>query len=387
MMDGSSLEAAPLRSFSAAGVAAYRTQVRAWISANLPKEWREGATPPDFAESIRRRREWDRLRAVGGYGGITWPREYGGRGEGPIEEFIFYEEAARAHAPDTANSIGYDLSGPALMEYGTAAQQARFLPGIIEARDLWCEGFSEPNAGSDLANVATRATRVEGGWRIDGHKIWTSRAQFADWCYLLCKTADGPRHRNLSVLLVDMHQPSIRVAPIRQISEGPEFNEVFFDGAFAPEENLLGTENDGWRLAGLSGFRQRRKVFDAIRWFVLVAESLDRLKATVAKPGGARFAQRYRELLGRTQALRWHAMRVTEMMAQDGEWLKPSSILRVAWSELWQDIAECGVAAGLPEEEAYWRMTYLETRAVTIHSGTAQIQRNVIADRTLELPR
>jgi alkylation response protein AidB-like acyl-CoA dehydrogenase len=386
-MDGISLGAGPLRSFNAPGVDAYRAQVRAWIDATLPKAWREDTAPPGFVESIRRRREWDRLRAVGGYGGITWPREYGGRGEGPIEEFIFYEEAARAHAPDTANSIGYDLSGPALMEYGTPAQQARFLPGIIEARDLWCEGFSEPNAGSDLANVATRATRVEGGWRIEGHKIWTSRAQFASWCYLLCRTADGPPRRNLSVLLVDMRQPGIRIAPIRQISEGPEFNEVFFDGAFAPAENLLGAENDGWRLAGLSGFRARRKVFDAIRWFVLVAESLDRLKATVGKPGGARFAQRYRELLGRAQALRWHAMRVTEMMAQDGEWLKPSSILRVTWSELWQDIAECGIAAGLPEEEAYWRMTYLETRAVTIHSGTAQIQRNVIADRTLELPR
>jgi len=380
-------EQSHLLSFSDAGVDRYREGVRAWLTESLPREWlQEGHRLASFDEQLKIRRAWDRLKYLGGYAAIAWPKAYGGRGEGPIEEFVFFEEAARAHAPDTAGVIGYDLAGPAIIAFGTEDQKKRFLPGIVSAADLWCEGFSEPDAGSDLANAHTRAERVAGGYRIHGHKIWTSRAQYADWCYLLARTADGPPRRNLTVFLFNMRQPGVRVAPIRQISERPEFNEVFFDGAFVPDIDRLGAENDGWRLAGLSGFRQSRRVFDALRWFVLIRETLDQLKTDVAMDG-PRFQQRCLELNGRTQALLWHMRRVTEMMASGGQWLAPSQILRLAWSELWQEITECGLAVGLPQSDAYWRMRYLEARAVTIHSGTAQIQRNLIADRVLELPR
>lgn len=375
-----------IRSFADPRVDEYREQVRSWITRTLPSEWSESNTPPTFEEDIRRRLEWDRLKARDGWAGIPWPREYGGRGEGPIEEYIFYEEAARAHAPNTANAIGLDLAGPALMEFGTDEQRAHFLPRIINAQDLWCEGFSEPNAGSDLAALTTRAEKVPGGYRIYGQKIWTSRAQFAARVFLAVKTADGPRRRNISVLLVDMLQPEITVRPIEQISEGPEFNLVFFDGAFAPDDCLLGEENRGWDIIGLSGFRQSRRIFDAVRWYVLIGETLDRLAECVELEGG-RQRERLVELQARATALRWHMKRTTEMMAQDANWLKPVQVLRLEWSELWQAIAECGIATGCRKYESYWRFRYIDTRSVTIHGGTSQIQRNVIADRVLELPR
>lgn len=375
----------PIKSFADPQAKKYREAARKWIEATLPREWQSGLRP-NFEEEIRRRREWDRLMAAGGYAGIVWSREYGGRGEGPIEEYLFYQEATRAHAPNTANAIGLDLTGPALMEFGTAAQRARFLPRIISAEHLWCEGFSEPNAGSDLAAVATRAEKVEGGWRIHGQKIWTSRAQFADWIFLAVKTSDGPRRRNLSVMLVDMHQPGILVQPINQISEGSEFNQVFFDGAFAADDQLLGVENKGWEIIGLSGFRQRRRIFDAVRWYVLIGETLDQLAQCVAATQW-RYRQQLIDLQARAAALRWHMMRTTEMMAQDSDWLHSTQVLRLEWSELWQAITECGFATGCESHEDYWRFRYLDTRSVTIHGGTAQIQRNLIADRVLELPR
>jgi alkylation response protein AidB-like acyl-CoA dehydrogenase len=373
-------------SFSDPRVASYRLAARNWIASALPREWAEDHDPPSFEEDIRRRREWDRLKARDGWAGIPWPRAYGGRGEGPVEEYVFYEEATRAHAPNTANAIGLDLAGPALMEFGTDEQRARFLPRIINAEDLWCEGFSEPNAGSDLAALSTRAEKVSGGWQIEGQKIWTSRAQFADRIFLAARTCDGPRHRNISVLLVDMHQPGISVRPIEQISEGPEFNFVFFDGAFVADDCLLGEENKGWNIIGLSGFRQGRRIFDAVRWYVIIGETLDKLAACVAHQGG-RQHRRLVELQSRAAALRWHMMRTTEMMAQDAGWLKPVQVLRLEWSELWQEVAECGIAIGCRQCEPYWRFRYIDTRSVTIHGGTAQIQRNVIADRVLELPR
>lgn len=377
----------PVRSFAAPRAAAYREAARAWIAAHLPADWNDsGKEPPSFEEDIRRRREWDRLKAKGGYSGIGWPKKFGGCGAGPIEEYLFFEEATRAHAPNTVNAIGFDLAGPALMEFGTPEQQARFLPGIVAGEELWCEGLSEPNAGSDLAAIGLRAQKVAGGYRIHGQKIWTSRAQFADWIFLAAKTADAPRRRNLSVLLVDMHQPGITVQPIQQISGGPEFNHVFFDDAFAADDQLLGVENTGWNIIGLSGFRQSRRIFDAVRWYVIIGETLDQLRECVAASDG-RQQQRLRELHARAAALRWHMMRMTETMAQGGEWLRPVQILRLEWSELWQAICECGVATGCRDHEAYWRFRYIDTRSVTIHGGTAQIQRNIIADRVLELPR
>ena len=374
-----------LKSFADPTVAVYREEARLWIQSNLPPQWAT-QSPATFEEDIARRWEWDRLRGAGGYAGIPWPKVFGGRGEGPIEEYLFFEEAAKAHAPNTANSIGWNLAGPAIMEYGTPYQQERFLPKIILGEELWCEGLSEPNAGSDLASIATRARKVPGGYQINGQKIWTSRAQFAHWVFLAVKTSDQPRRRNLSVLLVDMKQPQITVTPINQISEGPEFNQVFFDGAFAAEEHLLGDENGGWGIIGLSHFRQQRRVFDAVRWYVLIAETLDQLAHCVAQTGN-RQRQRLVELQAQAAALRWHMMRMTEMMAQEKQWLEPVQILRVAWSELWQAITECGIHTGCLEHEDYWRFKYLDTRSVTIHGGTAQIQRNVIADRVLKLPR
>jgi alkylation response protein AidB-like acyl-CoA dehydrogenase len=376
----------PMRSFSNPAIDSYREMVRSWITSNLPEECRAAnlaSQPHD--KQMEQRIAWDRIKGASGYNAIGWPERYGGRGEGIVEEFVFFEEAAKAHAPDQASFIGPDLVGPALMEFGTEEQKQQFLPSIASATELWCEGFSEPNAGSDLANVTTRADRIEGGYRIFGHKIWTSRAQFADWCYLLARTAKGPRRKNLSIFLLNMRQSGIRILPIRQITDQPDFCEVFFDGPFVSDQQLLGTENDGWKLAGLSGFRQSRRILSALNWYCVIKEAIDQLKADSALVVGHH--QRVDELNARVSMLRWHIMRAAELFANGGNWQALSQPLKLTWSELWQDITECGVAFAQPESASYWDREYLESRSATIHGGTAQIQRNLIADRVLELPR
>jgi alkylation response protein AidB-like acyl-CoA dehydrogenase len=380
-------ENAPMRAGSFADPLAdkFRAEVSSWLGRVARPEWQQEVLAEGTEDDrIAMRREWDKIVEDGGFGGLSWPVEYGGRGLGPIEEYIFHVEAARYSAPDLLNCIGFDLAGPAILAAGTPEQQARFLPRILHGQDLWCEGFSEPNAGSDMAATATVAEPSEGGYRVTGQKVWTSFAHLADWCYLLVKSsATAARHHNLSILLLDMTSPGIEVRPIRQITGESEFNELFLDNVFVPGENLLGTENDGWDLATLAGFRHGRRPFDALRRYIQIRGAADQLGRCRAEQGLTGLSEQERE----TELLRWHISRVIEGLAGGRDVRGPSSTLRIVWGQLWQRISEAGLALGCPNHEAYWRYQYLYTRFGTIAGGTEQIQRNIISDRVLELPR
>jgi alkylation response protein AidB-like acyl-CoA dehydrogenase len=361
----------------------------------MSADWKrhlQSPLPDDQVVEIRR--EWGREVWRGGYAGLTWPVEHGGRGLGPIEEYIYFEEAARARAPETLDMLGKYLAGPSIILDGTEPQKRAYLRPILAGDEIWCEGYSEPNAGSDLANVSTRAEWDGSLYRIHGTKIWTSHASIADRCYLLVKTSSElPRHHNLSVLLVDMHQAGIEVRKIRDMTGGSMFTEVIFDGAIATRDQLLGEENKGWALVGLSGpFRKVRILQNGLRIYVELHELVEQYEVC-----GSRCVRRGRSATNATRVVeelrtqlglyRWHLRRLAELQATNGDWLGPASIVRVTGTEFNQSVVAAGLDLHCYEHEAYWRHWYLRNRMHTIAGGTAQIQRNVIANSILKLPR
>lgn len=373
-------------SFSTAEVERFRAEVREWVATAVPRRWIERADRPLTPdEEVELRREWDKIIYRAGYAGLTWPTEYGGRGLGPIEEYVFFEECARAHAPDLLDIIGRFVAAPAIIGFGSDEQKRRFVPRILSGDEIWCEGFSEPNAGSDLAAVTTTAVRDGDTYRISGVKVWTSNAHLADRCVLLARTSlTARRHHNLSIFLLDMRQPGVHAVPIRQITDSKDTSQVFFDGAIATAAELLGVEHEGWGFATLAGFRSTRGTFDAARR-VFLRESFDQIRDCCRTVGGP-WAEVER-VETKLDLLRWHGMRATELRAAGRDHAPASAILKVYWSELWQEINELGLSLACPLHEEYWRVRYLEARSATIYGGTAQIQRNVIAERVLGLPR
>lgn len=376
-----------MRTLSDPDVVAFREEVRAWLQSAMPREWVERRDVMSEEEKLEARRQWEKILFAGGYAGITWPTEYGGRGLGPLENLAFYEEAAAVHALDELNTIGKYLAGPAIIAHGTPEQKALHLPKILAGEWIWCEGFSEPGAGSDLAAVSTTAERVGDEYRINGQKIWTSRAEVASFCYLLVRTSkELPRHHNLSLFLFDMRQPGVKTTPIRQITgEQTHFSQVFFDGARATPSQMLGKENEGWALGTLLGFRSERQAADALRRYVQMHEWFDQLREctdeTCAHPDA------FERLRVRLEVLRWHIRRCVELTANGRKWYPASAVLKLYWSELMQEIATAGLELACARHLGYWRLRYLDSRASTIYGGPAQIQRNVIADRVLELTR
>ncbi len=229
----------------------FRTELRDWLACNLPPGWGVMYREPEVeAERFAFRLDWERRLHAAGWSGISWPVEYGGRGATLVEQAIFQEELARANAPEPVNIIGRNLTAPTLMAHGTAAQKDRFLPNILSSEEIWCQGFSEPNSGSDLASVRCRALLDGEHFIVNGQKIWTSFAQYAQWCFALVRTDPAlPKHKGLSFLLLDMRSPGITIRPLTQITGETEFSEVFFDNVRVPRENLVGELNGGWRIA------------------------------------------------------------------------------------------------------------------------------------------
>ncbi len=232
---------------------AFRREAREWLTDQLTGEFatvRGRGGPGDEHEMYEERAAWERALGAAGWIGIGWPEEYGGRGLSLTQQVIFYEEYARAQGPGRVGIVGEGLLGPTVIAFGDDAQKRRFLPGILRGTEIWCQGYSEPNAGSDLANVQTRAERDGDEWVVTGQKVWTSLAHWADWCFVLCRTdREAPKHRGLSYLLVPMRQPGVEIRPIVQMTGTSEFNEVFFDGARTAAENVVGDVNDGWKVA------------------------------------------------------------------------------------------------------------------------------------------
>lgn len=386
---------------------AFRAEVRTWLAANLPPGW--GTTfrePTDEAERFAFRLGWERKLHAAGLSGIHWPKAYGGRGATLVETTILQEELARANAPEPVNIIGRNLTAPTLFEHGTEAQKQRFLPKILSSEEIWCQGFSEPNSGSDLASLRCRAVIDGDHFVLNGQKIWTSFAQYAQWCFVLCRTdPTAAKHKGLSFILLDMSTPGITIRPLVQITGETEFNEVFFDDVRVPRENLVGELNQGWRIA-MTTLTYERGPEEALPRQVRFRRDLDAILeiAATPRPDGSRPADdpALRQKLAASY-VELELMRLTGLRSFSrvlkGEAIGPeASLNKLYWSEMVQRMTETAIevagAAGTlmpgdPDAPAHgaFPLKFLQSRPMTIYSGSSEIQRNIVAERVLGLPR
>jgi alkylation response protein AidB-like acyl-CoA dehydrogenase len=381
---------------------AFRKEVRAWLERNLPDELRGRAFASSRAnrEEVERLRRWQRTMHAAGYVGMDWPREFGGRGAPITEMVILYQEMARAESPQLVNRGGVSMLGPTLMRYGTPAQQARFLPRILTAEDLWCQGFSEPNAGSDLANLQTRAVLDGDAFVVNGQKVWTSMGHVADWCFLLVRTdPSAAKHKGISFLLVDMTSPGITIRPLRQITGEAEFNEVFFDNVRVPRENLVHKLNEGWTVA-ITTLAYERDLLTFIR-HISLRNALHRLVGLVRDRGRARDPVTRQKVAGLwigEQALMLNGYRSLSNILKGGAPGPEGSTSKLFWSQLDQELAQTAtevigpysqIARGSAwaPDEGQWEFYELLARASGIRAGTTEILRNILGERVLGLPK
>jgi alkylation response protein AidB-like acyl-CoA dehydrogenase len=368
----------------------FRTEIRHWLQAHLTGAFahlKGRGGPGREHEAFAERLTWERHLAAHGWTCVGWPEEYGGRGASIEEQIAFHEEYALADAPARVNHIGEQLLGPTLIDHGTEEQKARFLPPIRAVEELWCQGYSEPDAGSDLAAVRTRATRDGDAWVVDGQKIWTSLAHASQWCFVLARTEPGSRrHAGLSYLLVPMDQPGVEVRPIVQLTGTSEFNEVFFDGARTDAANVVGEPGDGWRIAMATlGYERGVSTLGQQVGFRRELEGLIEL----ARRTGALADPLVRDRLVRAwtglQAMRASALRGAE-----------PSMAKLYWSHWHRDLGELAmdirgaastIVTGEPYELDEWQRLFLFSRADTIYAGSSEIQRTIIAERVLGLPK
>lgn len=358
---------------------------RAWLEDKVPARWRENRGALDEEESDAIRHEWDRELFRGGFAGISLPKEFGGQGLSVVEEVLFSDLAARAKAPDGLGRIGRILAAPTLVHHGTEDQLARFLPPTLRGDMIWCQGFSEPSAGSDLAGVSTRAVKVDGGYLVSGRKTWTSFARHADRSLILVKSdPEAPRHRNLTMLLLDMRQSGVTISPVKQASGASHFAEVTFDEVFVEERDRVAGEGDGWKVA-MTVLQNERGGVEAASRYVEIHADIDLLADQVA--GNPEYREAIEDLTVRLELVRWQVLKTIDYPADSTEFFRSASILKLLWSELWQDVTSLGLRTMTPRTEAHWRFQYLETRAATIYSGSSEIQRNIISERVLGLPR
>ncbi len=383
----------------------FRRQVADWLSRNLPPGWGTPAfrEPEDAAEKVAFAKSWQRTLYDGGWAGLAWPREFGGRGAGIIEQLTFNEEYARLRAPDLISlSVGLSLVGPTLISCGADWQKERFLPKILTGEEVWCQGFSEPNAGSDLAAVRTRAELRGDEFVVTGQKIWTSFAKHAQWCILVVRTdPEAPKHKGLSFLLVDMSSPGITIRPLREMTGDAWFNEVFLDEVRVPRAHLVGEINRGWNVVITTLAHERGVAAPHVR---LQAEArlLARLARESTGSGGPAAADpRVRQQLAQfaieAEVLRLTAYRNVTQIQRTGQPGPGGSILKLQWSELDQRIKDAafeilGLRGMLTKGEravadGWWAHELLWSRAATIYAGTSEVQRNIIAQRVLGLPR
>jgi alkylation response protein AidB-like acyl-CoA dehydrogenase len=378
----------------------FRAEVREWLSRHVVGEYaalggRGGSGDETFGFEVRRR--WEGELAAGGWTCLGWPVEHGGRGASIAHQVIWNEEYVRARAPGRVGVMGEGLIGPTLIHYGTEAQKARFLPPIRKGAELWCQGYSEPDAGSDLAAVATRAELDGDHWVVTGQKVWTSLAHQADWCFVVCRTEPGStRHRGLSYLLVPMDQPGVEVRPIQQLTRTSEFNEVYFDGARTAAENVVGQVGDGWRVA-LATLAFERGVA-LLGHQLSFRREFDRLLDVARSRGVAADPVVRQRLAGAYAELRIMRLNVLRSLSGvDGPVASPeASIAKLFWGgwhrrlgELAMDILgpSSTVADGYPYELGPFQRSFLFSRSETIYGGSDQIQRNIIGERVLGLPR
>src|SRR6202171_3707472 len=342
-------------------------------------------------EAFDERRAWNQLLAAAGLTCLGWPVEHGGRGLSVAHRVAFYEEYARADAPHKVNHFGEELLGPTLIAYGTAEQQHRFLPKILDVTELWCQGYSEPGAGSDLANVSTTAELDGDQWVINGQKVWTSMAHLSQWCFVVARTEKGSkRHTGLSYLLVPLNQPGVEIRPIVQLTGTADFNEVFFDDARTDADLVVGEPGDGWRVA--MGTLTCERGVSALGQQIVHARALSGL-VELPQRNGAADDPLIRERLTRA----WVGLRVMRSYAlatMDVEQPGQDNVSKLLWANWHRDLGDLAMdivgMAGLVAADGEfdeWQRLYLFSRADTIYGGSNEIQRNIIAERVLGLPR
>jgi alkylation response protein AidB-like acyl-CoA dehydrogenase len=380
---------------------AFRDEVRAWFAANVPKDWVKRRNAEESMEArFAYLRGWQRKLFDAGWAGISWPKEYGGRGASLMEQVIFIEEMARAEAPPMANVLGLGLIGPTIIAYGNDAQKTRFLKKILSAEEIWCQGFSEPNAGSDLAALSTEAKLDGDSFVINGHKCWNSYGWAADWCELVVRTDSSvEKHKGLTVILVDMKSPGVEVRGLKQMSGESEFCEIFFRDVRVPKENVIGKVNDGWRVA-MGTLMHERGTFGAAlqvnykRNFNRLVEIAHEMKRTDDAIVRQKLAQAYTEI----EVMRCNQMRAFSKINETGVPGPEGSIQKIFWSELNQRFQQTAMeilgpygqlahGSGDAFDEGQWAYGYLRSRGNTIEAGTSEIQRNIIGHFVLGLPK
>jgi alkylation response protein AidB-like acyl-CoA dehydrogenase len=375
----------------------FRDELREWLGEHAPPAVEVAATPGDAATL----RAWQRTLHAGQWVGIHWPDEYGGRGASLTQVAIYNEELARAGAPPLLGRAGLTLVGPTLMVHGTPEQRARWMPRILGADDVWCQLFSEPGAGSDLAGLSTRAPKRGGAYRVSGQKVWSSYATFADLGIALVRTDPGaPAHKGISMLAIPMDAPGVDVRPLRQMTGEYEFNEVFLDDVEVPVENLIGPENGGWRVANTTLGNERGGSFVWKEQVLL--EGASRLLARACAREGCAHDPRVRQLLARSwidvEIFRLHNARTLDRLERGEEIGAESSIVKLFWAEASQRLYETATVVlgpgalltaedGAAPDDGRWARGLLSTRANSIMGGTSEIQRNIIGERVLGLPR
>jgi alkylation response protein AidB-like acyl-CoA dehydrogenase len=367
---------------------AFRDELAAWFAENDPGAEPEGDDETRWAW----RRDFQRRLADGGWAAVHWPREFGGRGATLTESAIFFEELGRSGAPLPVNVLGLLLAGPTIMTWGTQEQKDRYLSPILTAEEIWCQGFSEPDAGSDLAGLKTRAVREGDTWVVTGQKVWTSAAQYSKWCMLVARTdPDVPKHKGLTYFLMDMEQDEVQVRPLRQITGEPEFNELFIDGAQIPDENVVGGVGNGWKVALTTLMNERAGLAFFLQ--VRMRQLLDLLIDEAAGEGlldDPVVADRLGELHLKAEVLRLTAYRGLTAVQKYGQPGPEGSLTKWMWSETNQQLTQ--FAADLLGPRALqagepWAYELLRARGNSIEGGTTEVLKNIVAERVLGLPK
>ncbi len=376
---------------------AFRDEVRHWLEANVE-------LPPAFRtleEEFEWGRKWQARLAADRWVGIHWPEVYGGRGATPVQVAIFNMEYARSRAPQPVNRNGINHCGPTILAHGTDEQKARWIPRILSAEEIWCQLFSEPGSGSDLASLTTRGIATEGGWVLEGQKVWTSYAQFSRWGIALVRTdPDAPKHKGISYLVVDMTSPGIDIRPLVTITGEAEFNEVYFDEVFVPSDCLVGGLNQGWAVANTTLAHERGTTFP-FKEQVVHEVYLNELYALAAELGtldDIEVSDALAEAAVKLRVLRQHNWRTLTRLTHGEEPGPESSVVKLTWADMTQTLSDAalsvldasaplwGDAAGNPMA-GKWQRQWLWSKAATIAGGTSEIQRTIIGDRILGLPR
>ncbi len=386
----------------------FREEVRAWIKKNVPGDFGSESWPAPNDEDAYRKTCFDWMKKLqgGGWVGIDWPKEYGGRSASPIEGFIWLEEISKYVTPPSFNGIGVGMAGPTIMAHGTPDQKQRYLKNILSGEEIWCQGFSEPNAGSDLANLKTSSVMDGDHYIVNGQKIWTSVAHLADYCILVTRSdSTGSKHQGMTYMIVDMHAPGVEIRPLRQITGDAEFNEVFFNEVKVPKENVLGSEGHGWMVAITTLMHERVNIAGSLYGRIKkTLHDVVALTKRIQRNGGPLcedpiVRQKLAKFHCKVETQRLNNLRMRATMDATRDPGPIGSIFKLLWAEANKDLTELAVdilgpfAEVLPNSDAHnddigiWTRHFLRARANSIEGGTTEILKNITAERVLGLPR